>query len=117
MADNSIVAILVAVLGSGGLAAVIRSVTSSIKMHRQGIAGKEERRREDIVKQRDEAFERARLAEHDAHAEERRADQERERRIRWQEESARLRIALIMAGKDPGAPPIDEDTIKPTHKE
>lgn len=108
--DPTLITVLVAVLSSGALTAVVTSIASSIKMHRKGVAGREDKRQEDIVKQRDAAYERATMAEAAERAEEARADAERERRIRWQEESARLRIQLILAGKDPGASPIDEDT-------
>lgn len=117
MKDASTIALIVALLGSGGLAGVVTSIISSIRLHRQGVPAREESRREDIMKQRDEALSQAKMAEAAERAEELRADQERERRIRWQEESARLRIQLIMAGKDPGSPPVDEDTIERPHKE
>lgn len=110
MADNPWIALVVGLLGSGGLGAVMIAIINNINLHRQGVSGKEEDRREDIVKQRDEALAQTRMAEAAERAEELRADQERERRIKWQEESARLRIALINAGHDPGNSPVDEDT-------
>lgn len=105
MADVNIVAIIVALLGSGGLAAVITSIKSSVTMHKQGVAGKEDDRREDIMKQRDDALAHARMAEAAERSEEARADAEREQRISWQEESARLRLKLIQEGHDPGPRP------------
>lgn len=101
MGDINLVAILVAVLGSGGLGAVITAVVNSIAMARKGVAAHEDQRREDIVKQRDVAWARVAQAEADADAEEARADRERRFRIRLQEHAARLRRQLISAGIEP----------------
>ncbi|WNO28737.1 hypothetical protein SEA_FLAMETHROWER_22 [Microbacterium phage FlameThrower] len=108
MGDVNLVAILVAVLGSGGLGAVITAIVNSVQMARKGVAAHEDQRREDIVKQRDLAWARAAQAEHDADEEEARADRERIARIRWQEHAARLRLQLIKAGIEPAdTAPID----------
>jgi Sec-independent protein translocase protein TatA len=112
MADVNLVAILVAVLGSGGLGAVVTSVLNSIRMARRGVSGREDKRRDDIIKQRDEAWARARQAEADADREEARADRERGRRIRWMELAARYRLQLISAGIEPTARWIDEPDMK-----
>lgn len=111
MANELLVPILVALLGSGGLGGVAIAIINNIKLHKSGVASKEDQRREDLVKQRDEAIQQARIAEADQRAEEARADAERARRIRSEEEVARLRIQLILAGKDPGPSPVNEDTI------
>lgn len=101
MGDVNLVAILVAVLGSGGLGAVITSVVNSIQLARAGVSGKEDKRREDIIKQRDAAWARAAQAEAEADREEARADREREHRIALQEHAARLRMQLLKAGIEP----------------
>jgi Sec-independent protein translocase protein TatA len=99
--ENPWIQIIVALLGSGGLGAVVIAVVNNIQLHKRGVSGKEDERREDIVKQRDEALTQAKIAEANERAEEARADAERAKRIQWEEESARLRIALINAGHDP----------------
>lgn len=113
MNDATWVTLVVALVGSGGLGSVIVATLNNVKLHKQGVAGKEDQRREDIVKQRDEALARLSASEVSERAEEVRADAERERRIRWQEEAARLRIQLINNGHDPGDSPVDETTIEP----
>lgn len=113
MQDANMVALIVALVGSGGLGSVIVAILNNVKLHKQGVAGKEDQRREDIVKQRDEALARLHDSEISERAEEARADAERIRRIRWQEEAARLRVQLIQNGQDPGGSPVDEATIDP----
>lgn len=108
--DPSSVALIVALLGAGGLSGVVVEIIKNVKLHRQGVPGKEEDRREDIIRQRDEALAHTRLAEAAERAEEARADEERTQRIRWQEETARLRLKLINAGHDPDNP---EDAPRP----
>lgn len=108
MADNTI-PLIVAILGSGGLGSVVTSVIHSIAMARKGIAGKEEDRRTDIVKARDFAWARMAQAEADADAQERRADEERAKRIRWEEHAARLRLQLIRADIEPAEPTPEEN--------
>lgn len=103
--DVSIVALIVALLGTGGLGSVVVAIINNVKLHKQGVAGNEDHRREDIVKQRDDALLQARIAEKAERAEEVRADTERANRIKWQEETARLRLKLINAGHDPDDPP------------
>ena len=101
MGDVNLVAILVAILGSGGLGAVASSIVNSIQMARKGVSGREDARRDDIIKQRDLAWARATQAEADADKEEARADRERAFRIRLQEHASRLRRQLISAGIEP----------------
>lgn len=108
--ENPWLQIIVAVLGSGGIGGVIIMVMNNVQLHKRGVSGKEDVRREDIIKQRDEAITQAKIAEQAERAEEARADAERELRIKWREEAARLRIELINAGKDPGNSPVDDDT-------
>lgn len=113
MANETLVALIVGLLGSGGLGGVAIAIINNIKLHKQGAAGNEDQRREDLVKQRDEALLQAKIAEDEQRAEEVRADAERARRIQWEEEAARLRIKLILAGQDPGkSPPPDAPNPK-----
>jgi hypothetical protein len=107
--ENPWIQIIVGLLGSGGLGAVLIAVINNIQLHKKGVSGKEDERRDDIVKQRDEALTQAKIAEANERAEEARADAERAKRIKWEEESARLRIALINAGHDPGKPPTSKE--------
>lgn len=116
MASNPWVNLIVALLGSGGLGAVVIAIFNNIHLHKQGVAGKEDQRRVDIVQQRDDALAHAKMAEEQERAEEARADAERELRIKWREEAARLRIELINAGRDPGDSLLD-DTRPPRPKE
>ncbi len=110
MGDVNMIAVLVAILGSGGIGAVVTSIVNSVQMARKGIAGKEDQRRDDLVKQRDLAWARATQAEADAAAEEARADRERVARIRWMEHAARLRLQLLKMGVEPtDTAPIDRE--------
>lgn len=108
MEDVNYVVILVTVIGSGGLGAVITSIVNSIVLARNGVSGREDKRRDDIVQQRDLAWTRARQAEEDADRAESRADSERALRIQWQELAVRSRLQLINGGVEPsGQWPLD----------
>lgn len=112
--DDTWVVILVALLGSTGIAGVITSIVSSVATARKGVSAREDDRTQDIVRQRDDAWQRMEAAEEGERAADDRADRERARRIGWQEQAVRLRLQLIMAGIEPeGQPPIDEDTEPP----
>lgn len=102
------VALLIALVSSAGFGIVCKSIFDAWTMHRQGVSGREDKRKTDILAQRDYAFKRMEAAEADAAAEKRRADDEARRRILWREEAARLRLLLRDAGMDPG--PLLEDT-------
>ena len=110
--DDTFVVILVAILGSTGLAGVITSIVSGVSLARKGVASKEDTRKLDIIKQRDDAWARMEAAEDGERAADARADRERARRIAWQEQTARLRLQLIMAGIEPdgGLPTEDTET-------
>jgi len=98
------VAFVVAVLGAGGIGAAIREVVSVITLARAGVSGKEQKRKEDIVAQRDRAVA-------DADAADARADAEAARRRLLQEALSRERRRLIEHGVEPGPwPDIDETT-------
>lgn len=100
------VALLVSVVGAGGLGAAAREIAGVISLARKGVSGKEDRRRSDIIAQRDHALEKQAEAEAGERAAEARADKEAELRRKWQEEAARLRVQIISAGGDPGPWPI-----------
>lgn len=110
MDANLIVLIIVAVLGSGGIGAVISSITRSVRMARSGISGREAQRQNDIIAQRDIAWVRVKLAEEAADAAEAIADVERRYRIAWMEHATRLRIQLILAHLEPLEDPPAEPT-------
>lgn len=101
------IAILVALLGAGGIGAAVREVIGAVSLARKGVSGREQQRRNDIVAQRDAAL--AAADESD-----RRADAERELRIKWREYAAHLRLQLIRAGEKPTDWP--EENTEPTRK-
>jgi len=105
MGDANLVAVLVAILGSGGLTAVVTSIINSIRAAKRGVAVREDNRKEDIVKARNEAIKAADEAD-------RVADEERARRIRWMEHAARQRVRLINAGIEPDPWPDDNPPSK-----
>jgi len=111
--DLNWVAILVAVLGAGGIGAAIREIAAVVSLARKGVSGREDRRRDDIISQRDHALALQADAEAGERAADERADRERDRRIRWQEEAARLRVRLIELGGDPGERPDIDNTDNP----
>lgn len=56
MEGTNWVAIIIAILGAGGFGAAIREVVSVVTLARQGVSGKEDKRRTDIVAMRDWAL-------------------------------------------------------------
>ncbi|NLP82577.1 hypothetical protein HF576_01825 [Microbacterium sp. CFH 90308] len=107
------IAVLVAVLGAGGIGAAIREIASVVSLARKGVSGKEDKRREDIIAQRDHALALQAEAEAGERAADARADRERDRRIAWQEHAAHLRYQLRSLGVEPGRHPSIEDTENP----
>lgn len=99
-----LVTILTLVLGAGGLGAFVREIAMGIGKLSSGMAGRESRRKIDIVQQRDEAL--TREAEQRA-----RADDADVSRRRVAEYASALRRQLIENGLTPGAWPVDEKTI------
>lgn len=100
------IALLVAVVGGGGIGVAIREIVGVVTLARQGVSGKEDRRKLDIVAARDHAIAMQAEAEVGERAADRRADLEAEHRRFWQEVAARLRLAIITAGGDPGPLPV-----------
>ncbi len=96
------VALLVAVVGGGGVGVAVREIVNVVMLARQGVSGKEDRRRADIVAQRDHALKLQAEAEAGERAADERADREADHRRFWQEFAARLRLNIINLGGDPG---------------
>lgn len=114
MGDINIVALVVAVVGAGGIGVAIREIVGVVTLARNGMSGKEDKRRNDIVAQRDLAIQQAKEAKKEADAADARADREADSRRRYQEAHARLRRRLIEQGIEPGEwPEIDETTGPP----
>lgn len=107
------VAIIVAILGAGGIGAAVREIASVVSLARKGVSGKEDKRRVDIIAQRDHALTLQAEAEAGERAADARADHESEQRRHWQEEVARLRRRMIERGDDPGPWP-NFDTPTPS---
>lgn len=108
MQDVNIVAILVACLGAGGLGAFAREIADIASKVRRGVSTRESNRKNDIIGQRDAALAREQ-------AEQKRADDERRRRIAWQEYAGLLAFRLRIAGIAPDELPDGlEDTVNPT---
>lgn len=108
--DTNWIAIIVAVLGAGGIGAAIREIASVVSLARKGVSGREETRRNDIVAQRDHALEQMRIAERQADDADERADREADNRRRWQEQAARYRLVILELGGNPGPWPAEETT-------
>ena len=116
MADMNWVALLVAFLGAGGIGAAVREIVGVVSLARKGVSGKEDKRRDDILAQRDYALAQMKEAQAEADAHEARADREAAARRRWQEECAKLRRLAIEHGRDPGPWPDIDDTTDPIRK-
>lgn len=117
MADLNWIAVLVAFLGAGGIGAAIREVASVMNLARKGVSGKEDRRRDDLVAQRDYALARMNEAEAGERAADVRADREARARRFWQDRAARLHQTVILTGGDPGPWPEIDDTTDPPRKD
>ena len=101
MQDFNWVALVVAIVGGGGIGVAVREVISVVTLARQGVSGKEDKRKSDIVAARDHALAMQAKAEAEADAADARADAEAAARREWQEYAARLRLQLIALGADP----------------
>lgn len=107
MEKTSLVTIIVAVLGAGGLGAFAREIADIVSKVRRGVSTRESNRKNDIIGQRDAAVERA-------NAEQARADFERTLRIAWQGYAGTLAYRLRSSGVIPDSLPDDlEDTLNP----
>lgn len=102
MEEFNWVALVVTLVGGGGIGVAIREIVGVVTLARQGVSGKEDKRRSDIVAQRDHALKMQAEAEAGERAADLRADREAEHRRLWQEEASRLRLIIIDLGHDPG---------------
>lgn len=116
MNDINWIVTLVGVLFAGGIGATVREIVGVVTLARKGVSGKEQKRRDDIVAQRDYALSQMKEAQAEANAHELRADREAAARRRWQEEHAKLRRRSIEDGRDPGPWPDIDDSTDPIHK-
>lgn len=108
--------LLVALGGGAGVALIIREVVSVVAALRQGVSAKEGKRKTDIVQQRDEAIDDARVAKLARVAAENRADEESEKRRSWQEIAARYKRLLLLNGIDTqDDPDSDIEITMPGH--
>lgn len=96
------IAVIVALLGAGGIGAAVREIVGVVTLARKGVSGREDQRRADIIAQRDHALTLQAEAEAGERVADARADREAEQRRHWQEEAARLRRRMIERGDDPG---------------
>lgn len=95
------VALLVAVVGGGGVGVAIREVISVITLARQGVSGREDKRRSDIVAQRDWEMARADQAEKERDEAEAYYELERSRRRIVEDELTLARRQIISLGAEP----------------
>lgn len=61
-------AVIIAILGAGGLGAFFKDIVEGLWKLRRGVSARETKRRIDVVQQRDEAIERAARAERNVDA-------------------------------------------------
>lgn len=110
---------LITALGGLGAAALFtRELVNIVSLLRKGVAAKENRRRSDIIAQRDAALAERDAAIRRAAEAQARVDQELENRRILQAFAARLERQLIIAGTDPHPwPDIDETTDPARPKE
>lgn len=110
MEDTNWVAVIVGLLSAGGIGAGVREIVNVFTLARKGVSGREDKRRSDIIAQRDHALKMQADAEASEKAADERADREADQRRHWQEVAARLRRLIIETGGDPGPWP----TFTPT---
>lgn len=108
MENVNIVALVVALLGAGGIGAAIREVAQLIRLARRGVSMKEDKRQAQIVAQRDHYALRMQVAEDDRDKAEERADRERANRRKVEEALMALRLRAMADGIDPGEWPTIE---------
>ncbi|MBW9093095.1 hypothetical protein JNB62_05320 [Microbacterium jejuense] len=114
------IAIIVTVVTSVGFGAAVKAIVDGILMARKGISGREDRRKSDIIAQRDHALalqlaaeEGERAADARADAAEAARDRERDKRRIAQESLMEARFQLRERGIDPGPWPDFENTENP----
>lgn len=105
------IALIVALIGAGGIGVFFRDVVNVFLKLRDGLSAREKNRKIDIVQQRDDAMKRERQAwaERDIAWQER--DREASKRRRMEEYASQLRRALIESGQEPAPYPVLERTL------
>ncbi|WP_104317348.1 hypothetical protein [Rathayibacter sp. AY1E1] len=83
----NIVALIVAVLGAGGIGVFFRELVSIITLIKTGVSAKESKRKNDLVAQRDREYQRA--------------EAEARNRRRMEEHATVMRRELILRGVEP----------------
>jgi hypothetical protein len=97
-------ALIIAILGAGGLGAFIKDIFEGLWKLRRGVSARETKRKIDVVLQRDEAIERAYRAEHNQDT--------------MREYITELRIMLLEKGVSRAEiPPMPELEHAPTSKQ
>lgn len=114
MEDFNWIALLVALLGGGGIGVAGREAVAVITLARQGVSGKEDRRKADIVAARDSALAAASKAEREKDEAEAFYENERRKRRIVEDELVLARRALMQAGIEPRPWP-DETTERTTN--
>lgn len=104
------VAVIVAVLGAGGIGAAIREIVSVVTLSRQGVSGREDRRKADIVAQRDWAMEQMKVAQDEADENEQNFEAERYKRRLVEDAFTVARRKQMEQGLEPTPWPDFEDS-------
>ena len=112
MEEFNWIPMLVAIVGSGGLGAAGRELFTMIKLSREGVSGREDKRRNDILNERDYALAQLEIERRRNLLLHQRSDIERENRRRAME--AYINLRMWHALNSPQAPlpefPDFEDT-------
>ena len=112
MEDSNWVPIVVAAIGSGGIGAAGRELFTMVKLSREGVSGREDKRRADILTERDYAIAQLEMERRRNTLLAERADIERENRRRAVEAYINLRMwhAMNSPGVELPSYPDFEDT-------
>lgn len=112
MEEFNWIPMLVAIIGSGGLGAAGRELFTMIKLSREGVSGREDKRRNDILNERDYALAQLEIERRRNELLNVRADIERENRRRAMEAYVALRMWHVLNNPQAQLPeyPDFEDT-------
>lgn len=94
------IAVIVGLLGAGGIGAAVREIAGMITLVRSGVSSKEDRRKADIVAQRDWAMEQMKIAQDEADEAEQLFEFERYQRRLLEDELAIARRKLLESGHE-----------------
>lgn len=113
MEEFNWIPMLVAIVGSGGLGAAGRELFTMIKLSREGVSGREDKRRNDILNERDYALAQLEIERRRNLLLHQRSDIERENRRRVMEAYINLRMWHALNNPQATLPefPDFEDTI------